>query len=311
MSESAPAGISGNASGSDPEVLTPHSVETVLTDFRAWFSQALAGAASGGLDGDQAAALEPEEAPVDLHTLLGQFLALRHEVNLQTRAVRSQQDQNADTLKQVTQALQVLRQSQGTAEERPGQPPRSEEEQLRPLLKTLLDLYDALTPAEREATRVAQTILPGLEALKARQQPEKNPGWRSFFGRLFGRREPSPETAAEMGTGLLKSKSPVPVSAAVSGDPQLQQALERIRQLLGSLLIGYTMSVQRVERTLQKHGLEPIPAVGRPFDPELMEVVEVVTDSDRPAGEVIEEVRRGYLWHGRVFRYAQVRVAKP
>src|SRR5262245_52126610 len=182
MSESAPAGIFGDASGGDPEVLTPHSVETVLADFRAWFSQALAVAASGGLDGDQAAALDPEEAPVDLHTLLGQFLALRHEVNLQTRAVRSQQEQNADTLKQVTQALQVLRQSQGTAEERPGQPPRSEEEQLRPLLKTLLDLYDALTPAEREATRVAQTILPGLEALKARQQPEKNPGWRSFFG---------------------------------------------------------------------------------------------------------------------------------
>jgi len=38
--------------------------------------------------------------------------------------------------------------------------------------------------------------------------------------------------------------------------------------------------------------------------------VEAVLDSGRPAGEVIEEVRRGYLWNGRVFRYAQVRVAK-
>ncbi len=41
-----------------------------------------------------------------------------------------------------------------------------------------------------------------------------------------------------------------------------------------------------------------------------MEVVEAVAESGRPAGEVIEEVRRGYLWKGRVFRYAQVRVAK-
>jgi molecular chaperone GrpE (heat shock protein) len=47
-----------------------------------------------------------------------------------------------------------------------------------------------------------------------------------------------------------------------------------------------------------------------PFDPELMEVVEAVADSGQSAGEVIEEVRRGYLWHGRIFRYAQVRVAK-
>jgi molecular chaperone GrpE len=273
--------------------MTPHSVESVLADFRAWLSQALAAAGSGGLDGDQIAPLAPEEAPVDLHTLLGQFLALRHEVNLQTRAVRSQQEQNAETLKQLTQALQVLRQSQGGAEERPGRSPRSDEELLRPLLKTLLDLHDALTPAEREAGRVAQTILPGLDAYKS-GQPEKSPVRRSWFRRLFGRREPS-----DVGR---------PSSAA---DPQLQPALERIRQLLGSLLTGYTMSVQRVERSLQQHGLEPIPTVGRSFDPELMEVVEVVTDSDRPAGEVIEEVRRGYLWHGRVFRYAQVRVAKP
>lgn len=46
------------------------------------------------------------------------------------------------------------------------------------------------------------------------------------------------------------------------------------------------------------------------FDPERMEVVEVVIDSGKPAGEVIEEVRRGYFWRGRVFRFAQVRVAK-
>jgi molecular chaperone GrpE len=41
-----------------------------------------------------------------------------------------------------------------------------------------------------------------------------------------------------------------------------------------------------------------------------MEVVEAVSETGRPAGEVIEELRRGYLWRGRVFRYAQVRVAR-
>jgi len=70
------------------------------------------------------------------------------------------------------------------------------------------------------------------------------------------------------------------------------------------------MSVQRVERALRQQGLEPIPAVGEPFDPERMEVVEAATGTGRPSGEVLEEVRRGYLWNGRVFRYAQVRVAR-
>jgi molecular chaperone GrpE len=41
-----------------------------------------------------------------------------------------------------------------------------------------------------------------------------------------------------------------------------------------------------------------------------MEVLEAVPANGRPAGEVVEEVRRGYRWRGQVFRYAQVRVAK-
>ena len=80
--------------------------------------------------------------------------------------------------------------------------------------------------------------------------------------------------------------------------------------MIASLVTGYTMSLQRVERALRQHGLEAIPSAGERFDPERMEVLEAVTDSGRPAGEVVEEIRRGFTWNGRVFRYAQVRVAK-
>ena len=80
--------------------------------------------------------------------------------------------------------------------------------------------------------------------------------------------------------------------------------------MTASLATGYTMSLQRVERALERHGLEAMAVVGTAFDPERMEVLEVVADSGRPSGEVVGEVRRGYVWQGRVFRYAQVRVAK-
>jgi molecular chaperone GrpE len=88
------------------------------------------------------------------------------------------------------------------------------------------------------------------------------------------------------------------------------ELLDRLGQMIASLATGYTMSLQRVERALEQHGLEPMPVVGTPFDPERMEVLEVVHNAGRPAGEVVDEVRRGYLRAGRVFRYAQVRVAK-
>jgi molecular chaperone GrpE len=93
-------------------------------------------------------------------------------------------------------------------------------------------------------------------------------------------------------------------------DRQATAAARRAHEFLDSVITGYTMSLQRVERALQQHGLETIPAVGRPFDPEQMEVLEAVSNSGRPASEVLDEVRRGYVWHGRVFRYAQVRVAR-
>ena len=52
---------------------------------------------------DGAAPPPPPAEPVDLHTLLGQFLAVRHEVNLQTKAVRAQQE-----LERICNALLTL-----------------------------------------------------------------------------------------------------------------------------------------------------------------------------------------------------------
>ena len=56
------------------------------------------------------------------------------------------------------------------------------------------------------------------------------------------------------------------------------------------------MSVQRVERALRQHGLEADRrASASRSTRSRWKCVEVVPDSGRPAGEVIDEVRRGYL----------------
>jgi molecular chaperone GrpE len=269
MPESAPPGVPGHAPVNGSQALTPEAVENVLADFRAWLREAApSGEAPPG----------PDEEPPDLHTLLAQLTALRHEVNLQTRASRAQQEQNIEALRLLGDALHTLRETRAAAPE--------EEEQARPLLKTLVDLYDALALGQREVQRVREAVLPVLDQFATADGEPAPP--RSFLARLFGGRPPEPERPRE----------------AV-------EAAERSRAFLDSILTGYTMSLQRLDRALREHGLEPIPCVGRPFDPEWMEVLEVVSASGRPANEVLDEVRRGYLWNGRVFRYAQVRVAKP
>jgi molecular chaperone GrpE len=264
-------------------------VSAVLADFRSWLTaltspdDEASGVASAPRETSEAYPHSAET--LDLHTLLGQFLAVRQEVNLQTRAVRAQQEQNAETLRQLSAALDALRGEQTRGEQTRQQ---AVEDAMRPLLKTLIDLYDVLAIAGREVQRMNETVQPSLDGLAAEEMPAAP---RSFWARLF---RPS---AAE-------------VAARQERQRRTRENSARVRQMLASLVTGYTMSLQRVERALRQHGLDAIPTTQERFDPERMEVVEAVIDSGRPAGAVIEEVRRGYLWNGRVFRYAQVRVAK-
>ena len=295
-------------------------MNAILADFRAWLTALittpdepapLAGA-SGlyGTDKPDAPArsetisygTNKPDAPargetIDLHTLLGQFLAVRQEVNLQTRAVRAQQEQNAETLRQLAAALDALQQSQAREEQAQQQ---DTEEVLRPLLKTLIDLYDALSLAGREVARMRDTVQPSLEQLAAttQEEPQAPTKARSLWARLFG------SSAADAEARQREAQ------ARQERERLARDRSERVRQMLASLVTGYTMSLQRLERALRQHGLQAISTTGERFDPERMEVVEAVADSGRPAGEVIDEVRRGYVWNGRVFRYAQVRVAK-
>ncbi|MGZ4682027.1 MAG: nucleotide exchange factor GrpE [Acidimicrobiales bacterium] len=59
--------------------------------------------------------------------------------------------------------------------------------------------------------------------------------------------------------------------------------------------------------TLAKEGLEPMIPEGQPFDPELHEAV-MHEPGDGGESVVIESLRTGYLWKGRVLRPAMVKV---
>jgi molecular chaperone GrpE len=296
MPDAAPSNVSANASSDGQRTLTPAAVEAALAEFRDW----LLAASSAEL------AAEPQESePIDLHTLLSQFLALRHEVNLQTRANRAQQEQNGAALEQLGAALDLIRQGQSDAGQAQEQ---AQAELLRPLLKALIDVHDALSLAAREVQRVSETLHATLDQLATApmQRPAQLAGPETaetkptFWSKWFGT-HPAPRPQ-----GLVEQDQ----QAWNELRQRQEQAAMLSRQLFDSLLTGYRMSLQRIERVLEQQGLEPIDCAGQPFDPELMEAVAVVSDSARPPGQVVEEVRRGYQWRGRLFRYAQVSVAK-
>lgn len=60
---------------------------------------------------------------------------------------------------------------------------------------------------------------------------------------------------------------------------------------------------------LQRHGLEAMDLVGKPFDPAVAEAVLQEPGDDGSDGPVVGDVlRTGYLWKGRVLRAAMVKV---
>lgn len=278
--------------------MNPEKIEHILDDFRQWL-QAIPSEATHE-------STTKTDDPVDLHTLLSQFLAVKQEIHLQTKSVRAQQEQNTQTLDQLSETVQLLGEQYANAEE--GLQDQVFEES-KPALKALMDLYDVLALSQREAERVTGDILPLLKNLREQQSSQAialpampaNESQGSFFGRWFGRSE---------STSLQKWQREVEeiLTKARQQQQQSQDGMQRIEKLLTSLITGYRMGLDRIDRALSAQGLEPIEVIGKRFDPETMEVVGLISDTDRPAGEVIEEARRGYTRNGRVFRDAQVRV---
>ncbi len=79
----------------------------------------------------------------------------------------------------------------------------------------------------------------------------------------------------------------------------------------GPLLDGVEMIRRQLEQVLQKQGLEEVEAEGQPFNPHLHEAVQVEATDRCPEDTVLEVIRKGYLFRGRLLRPAEVKVSRP
>jgi molecular chaperone GrpE len=69
---------------------------------------------------------------------------------------------------------------------------------------------------------------------------------------------------------------------------------------------GIAMSLRRLDETLLRRGVRPLVAVGHPFDARTMHAADAIEDPSRPRGQVVAELRRGFLQGERLLRAAEV-----
>jgi molecular chaperone GrpE len=83
--------------------------------------------------------------------------------------------------------------------------------------------------------------------------------------------------------------------ARKTNNPTLLEGMEMIRKKLGKII--------------SCEGLCPIESIGKPFDPNLHDAIQQVETCEYPEGMIIEEIKKGYLINGKLFRPCLVKVA--
>ena len=85
---------------------------------------------------------------------------------------------------------------------------------------------------------------------------------------------------------------------------------ESSKEDLSAFLKGVEMILSHLYEMLKNHGVKPIEAEGKIFDPNFHEALMQVENKELPEHTIIEVLQKGYLIHGRVLRTAKVKVSK-
>lgn len=73
---------------------------------------------------------------------------------------------------------------------------------------------------------------------------------------------------------------------------------------------GIEMTLKEFQRVLEKFGVKKVDATGKPFDPVYHEAMTQIINDEVNEGTVLDEFRKGYLYHEKLLRPSLVSVSK-
>jgi molecular chaperone GrpE len=73
---------------------------------------------------------------------------------------------------------------------------------------------------------------------------------------------------------------------------------------------GFQLILDKMQHILEKEGLVRIDALGKKFDPTHHEAVDQTLRDDKPDGLIMEEMKSGYTFKGKLLRSSLVTIAK-
>jgi molecular chaperone GrpE len=166
---------------------------------------------------------------------------------------------------------------------------------------TGLDLDHELPSAEVEETPAVESELEALRAEKANYL-DRLARLQAEFDNFRKRSVRDQQDFRDYALAeALKSLLPILDS--------LDRALKTTGVSVGDFRSGIELIDKQFHDALSKLGVEPVPAEGEIFDPNLHQAVQMVDTDELEDHRVIDELQRGYRIKDRLLRPAMVRVA--
>lgn len=81
---------------------------------------------------------------------------------------------------------------------------------------------------------------------------------------------------------------------------------ENCRQLKS----GFQLILEKIQHILEKEGLVRIDALGKQFDPTCHEAADQTSRADEPDGLIVEEIKAGYIFKGKILRSSLVTIVR-
>ena len=169
---------------------------------------------------------------------------------------------------------------------------------------TELDIEHELPSAEREADAPSAVDLGELENLRAERA--------SYLDRL-ARLQAEFDNFRKRSVKEQQDFRDYALAEALKSLLPILDSLDRALKTQGISVKDFHSGIELIDKqfhdALAKLGVEPVPAEGEMFDPNLHQAVQMVETDKVEDNHVIDELQRGYRIKDRLLRPAMVRVA--
>lgn len=182
---------------------------------------------------------------------------------------------------------------------------------------------EAAAEATNDAAETAETLEAAEQAASAEEtetagenQPSEEPkvpaepDWKDQYARLMADFDNYRKRMARDREDLVKSAASDMLKDILPTVDNLQLALDKAKDKAEDPFVaGVKLVYDGLLKMLADHGATPLDSLGEPFDANFHEAIANLPSPDVDEGSVMNEVKRGWLLHGKLLRAAQVVVS--